>query len=217
MNGYSDIEFDLIAAGRQRIAGVDEAGRGPLAGPVVAAAVLFAPDCRLDGVADSKKLSAAAREDAAERIRRSAIAWGTGSCSPAEIDTHNILQASILAMHRAVAALDPQPDFLLVDGNRFHHPALPFQTVVRGDARCFTIAAASILAKVERDRIMRVLDAQYPDYGFAQHKGYPTRGHVDVLRRFGPTPEHRRSFTVKALVSQGDIFNDRQTETGEKR
>ena len=129
----------------------------------------------------------------------------------------NILQASIHAMHRAVAALTVQPDFLLVDGNRFHHPALPFETVVRGDARCFSIAAASILAKVERDRIMCDLDAEYPDYGFARHKGYPTRAHVDALRRLGPIPEHRRSFTVKSLVSQGEIFDDRQTETGESR
>lgn len=217
MNGYSRMEFDLFARGRQRIAGVDEAGRGPLAGPVVAAAVILAPDCRIEGVSDSKKLTAAAREEAAARIRACAFAWATGSCTPGEIDTHNILQASILAMHRAVEALPAPPDFLLVDGNRFHHPALPFETVVRGDALCFSIAAASILAKVERDRVMCALDARYPDYGFARHKGYPTRAHVDALRRLGPTPEHRRSFSVKALMSQGEIFDDRQKGTGKKR
>ena len=140
-----------------------------------------------------------------ERIRVQSLAWGIGSAGPEEIDEINILQASILAMHRAVAALDPAPDFLLVDGNRFHHPDLPFETVVKGDARCFSIAAASILAKVERDRIMRAMHERYPEYGFAGHKGYPTKAHVEALRRHGPCAIHRRSFTVRSLdEQQGD-------------
>ncbi|MCB2203249.1 ribonuclease HII [bacterium] len=214
MNELTKRERALLSPTVRYIAGVDEAGRGPLAGPVVAAAVIFAPDTGIDGVEDSKKLRPARRDQLADEICSVALAWATASCSAAEIDEHNILQASILAMQRAIAALDPQPDFLLVDGNRFHHPSLPFETVVKGDAHCFSIAAASILAKVERDRVMAEMDLAYPGYGFAQHKGYPTHAHVDALRRLGPSPVHRRSFTVKALVTQGEIFNDRQTETG---
>ena len=215
MNGFSALEFDLLADGWQSIAGLDEAGRGPLAGPVVAAAVVFSPNCRLDGVDDSKALMERAREELADRLRACALSWAIGMCTPEEIDEKNILQASILAMHRAADNLASVPGFLLVDGNRFHHPFLPFQTVVRGDAKCFSIAAASILAKVERDRIMRELDVTYPEYGFARHKGYPTRAHVEALRLHGPTPVHRRSFTVKALVTTREIFDDdRQTETG---
>lgn len=208
MTGLSTMECDLLAQGHSTIAGVDEAGRGPLAGPVVAAAVIFSPDIRLEGVGDSKTLSVARREETAAHIREQSVTWGLGSAAPEEIDEVNILQASILAMHRAIAALESVPDYLLVDGNRFHHPDLPFTTVVKGDARCFSIGAASILAKVERDRIMRAMHEQYPEYGFAAHKGYPTKAHIEALRVHGPCAIHRRSFTVRSLVEQQGIFDD---------
>lgn len=199
MLGISGIERECRARGFRRIAGLDEAGRGPLAGPVVAAAVLLAEETEIPGVDDSKKLSTRERGRLFDEIHSRALAVGVGAVSPREIDERNILQASILAMHLAVERLPLQPEFLLVDGNRFHHPRLPFRTVVRGDASCLCIAAASIIAKVTRDRIMVELDALYPEYGFARHKGYPTRRHIDALREFGPSEIHRRSFVVKQL------------------
>lgn len=218
MHGFGQIECDLVASGITRFAGVDEAGRGPLAGPVVAAAVMFTPGSRIDGIADSKALTAGQREESAERIRAGALSFGIGLASAAEIDEINILQASFLAMRRAVAAMAEPPEFLLVDGNRFAHDTLPFRTVVKGDAVCFSIAAASILAKVERDAIMLRLDAEYPQYGFARHKGYPTAAHVETLRRHGPSPEHRRSFTVKSLsVEQMGIFTDERPTAARPR
>lgn len=217
MNCYSTLEFDLLAQGRSAIAGVDEAGRGPLAGPVVAAAVIFDPATRLDGIDDSKKLLVNEREELAATIMEHARAWAVGSASPREIDEINILQASILAMHRALDALPVMPDFLLVDGNRFHHPALNFQTVIGGDGQCFSIGAASILAKVERDRIMCAHDAVFPDYGFGRHKGYATAAHIEALRQHGPCELHRRSFTVKALTEQPGVFNDRPSAGHRKK
>lgn len=217
MDRFGQIECELIASGVSRFAGVDEAGRGPLAGPVVAAAVMFPPDCRIDGVADSKTLSAVHREEAARRIRDAAWSYGLGMATPEEIDAMNILQATMLAMHRAVAAMDPAPAFLLVDGNRFAHDTLPFRTVVKGDAICFGIAAASILAKVERDTIMSDLDVLYPQYGFARHKGYPTAAHVAALHEHGPSPVHRRSFTVKSLSTQPGVFPDEGPTTARPR
>ena len=217
MNGYSRLEFDLFAQGRSAIAGVDEAGRGPLAGPVVAAAVIFDPSTKLDGIDDSKKILVDQREELAAAIMERARAWAVGSASPQEIDEINILQASILAMHRALEALPVMPDFLLIDGNRFHHPKLCFQTVIGGDAQCFSIGAASILAKVERDRIMCEHDADFPDYGFARHKGYATPGHIEALRQHGPCELHRRSFTVKALMEQMGVFNDRPSAGRRKK
>lgn len=208
MHCFGSIECELIATGITRFAGVDEAGRGPLAGPVVAAAVMFLPGTRIDGIADSKALSHVRRVSAAAAIRECALSTGIGIASPEEIDTINILQASLLAMRRAVAAMPVSPSYLLVDGNRFAHPELPFRTVVRGDAICFSIAAASILAKVERDAIMDSLDAVYPEYGFARHKGYPTPAHVQALRAHGPSGVHRRSFTVKSLSEQQGLFSD---------
>jgi ribonuclease HII len=187
------------------IAGVDEVGRGPLAGDVVAAAVILDPRRPIAGLRDSKKLSAARREALAAEIRRCATGWALGRASVAEIDQLNILQASLLAMHRAVSALVPQPGYVLVDGNRL--PRWPYRSepVVRGDDRVPAIAAASILAKVQRDGELAALDRRYPGYGFASHKGYPTAAHLAALRTLGVTPAHRRSFSpVRDLLAQGE-------------
>lgn len=184
------------------LAGVDEVGRGPLAGEVVAAAVILDPRHPIEGLRDSKKLSASRREELAVLIRERALAWSIASATVAEIDELNILQASLLAMHRAVRALDPQPAYVLVDGNRLPRWDYPSQPVVRGDDRVPAIAAASILAKVNRDNALMALESQYPGYGFAAHKGYPTAAHLRALELLGVTPEHRRSFgPVKKLLS----------------
>ena len=183
------------------LAGVDEVGRGPLAGDVVAAAVILDPCRPIPGLRDSKKLSPIRREALAAQIREHALGWAVARASVAEIDALNILQASLLAMHRAVQALDPQPDCVLVDGNRLPRWDYRSEPVVGGDDRVPAIAAASILAKVQRDRELVALDALYPGYGFAVHKGYPTAAHLQALRRLGVTPVHRRSFApVKALL-----------------
>jgi ribonuclease HII len=177
-----------------RFAGVDEAGRGPLAGPVVAAAVILDPDRTIEGLADSKKLAPARRERLAEIIRRDAAAWCVAQSSVEEIDRENILRASLLAMSRAVTGLALRPSAILVDGNHLPQAEMQAYAVVRGDDRVAAISAASILAKVERDRLMRALDREYPQYGFARHKGYPTSAHLDALRQFGVSEIHRRSF-----------------------
>jgi ribonuclease HII len=181
----------------EHIGGVDEAGRGPLAGPVVAAVVVLAPRQRIEGVRDSKQLTAARREALFDVVRREARAWAIGCADVAEIDDLNILHATLLAMRRAVEGLAILPGLLRIDGNRA--PDLPgfaglTETVVGGDRCCPAIGAASILAKVARDRIMRDLDAQFPGYGFARNKGYPTAAHRDALVRIGPCSAHRRSF-----------------------
>ena len=176
------------------LAGVDEVGRGPLIGNVVTAAVILDPACPIEGLTDSKALSAKKRELLDGLIRENALAWALGSASPQEIDELNIYHATHLAMRRAVDALMPAAEYLLVDGNRLPGHSLPGQAVVKGDARHPAIGAASILAKVARDAEMVALDTQYPDYGFARHKGYPTREHLAALEQFGPLPEHRRSF-----------------------
>ncbi|MGA0024546.1 MAG: ribonuclease HII [Burkholderiales bacterium] len=176
------------------ICGVDEAGRGPLAGPVYAAAVILEDPAPIAGLADSKKLSAMRREALATAIRSKAVCWAVASASVEEIDRLNILQASLLAMQRAVAALSPQPSAILVDGNRLPKVAMPARAIVRGDATVPAISAASILAKVARDAVMLELHAAYPDFGFDRHKGYGTALHLAALRRLGPTPAHRRSF-----------------------
>ena len=182
------------------IAGVDEVGRGPLAGPVVAAAVILDPARPIAGLADSKTLSPLRREQLAVEIRAKALAWALGRAEVAEIDRINILQASLLAMQRAVAALSIVPEQALVDGNRCPPLACPCRAIVKGDATVPAISAASILAKVARDAELRKLHERYPQYGFAQHKGYPTAAHRDALRCFGPCPEHRRSFAPVAAV-----------------
>lgn len=182
------------------VAGVDEVGRGPLVGDVVTAAVILDPANPIPGLADSKKLSEKKREQLAPLIRERALAWAIGRCSPAEIDELNILHATLLAMQRAVAGLAVQPGFVFVDGNRC--PTLPMaaRAVVKGDSRVAEISAASILAKVARDREMLALDARHPQYGFARHKGYPTKEHLAALAAHGALAEHRRSFRPVALA-----------------
>ena len=185
------------------VAGVDEVGRGPLAGDVVAAAVILG-DTVPAGITDSKKLSEKRRDRIAVDIREFAVSWAIGRASILEIDELNILQASLLAMHRAVAALHIQPHFVLVDGNRL--PRWPYEAraVIGGDASEPAIGAASILAKVQRDAELVALNDQYPGYGFEKHKGYPTREHLQALEELGPTPSHRTSFgPVKRLLQQG--------------
>ena len=176
------------------IAGCDEVGRGPLAGPVMAAAVVLSPDHPLIGLADSKQLSERRREALAVEIRAHALVWAIGRAEVTEIDTLNILQASLLAMKRAVENLAILPDKVLVDGKFRPALACPGEAIVKGDAPVPAIGAASILAKVERDRAMLALHARYPVYGFDRHKGYPTAAHRAALRRHGACPEHRRSF-----------------------
>jgi len=178
----------------QLIAGVDEVGRGPLAGPVVAAAVILDPKRPIEGLADSKAISEQKREQLAIVIRERALAWALGRAEHVEIDSINILQASLLAMRRAVLALQPQPEFALIDGNRCPTLPCPAEAIIKGDARVAAISAASILAKVSRDQEMLELDRQYPGYGFASHKGYPTKAHIGALAALGVTPIHRRSF-----------------------
>ena len=181
------------------VCGVDEAGRGPLAGSVIAAAVILDPARPIAGLADSKKLSAAARERLAPLIRENALAWAIGEATAAEIDEINILQATFLAMRRAVAALGVVPTHALIDGNRV--PAglpCPANAIVKGDAKEPAISAASILAKTYRDAQLVELDERYPQYGFARHMGYPTAAHLEALRLHGPSPVHRRSFAPVA-------------------
>jgi len=176
------------------VVGVDEVGRGPLAGPVVTAAVILDPDKPIAGLADSKAISEKKREKLFDEIREKALAWAIGRCEVEEIDELNILQATMVAMQRAVAGLHPQPQHALIDGNRC--PKLPCtaEAVVKGDSKVAAISAASILAKVTRDREMVELDKQYPGYGLAGHKGYPTKSHIEALQTLGVTPIHRRSF-----------------------
>ncbi|KAA0020002.1 ribonuclease HII [Salinicola corii] len=176
------------------IAGVDEVGRGPLIGSVVAAAVILDPGCPIDGLTDSKCLSAARREALDLRIRECALAFSIAEASPREIDSLNIYHATHLAMRRAIDALPTPAEYLLVDGNRLPGHACPGQAVVKGDLRHPAISAASILAKVARDAQMLDLDASYPEYGFRRHKGYPTPEHLEALARLGPLTEHRSSF-----------------------
>ena len=183
------------------IAGVDEAGRGPLAGPVVAAAVILDPARPIAGLADSKKLSANRRERLAVEIRAKALAWSVAEASVEEIDRINILQASLLAMRRAVEGLKIQPETALIDGNRCPQLACPAEAVVGGDGKVASIAAASILAKTVRDAGMLVLHAEYPMYGFDRHMGYPTALHLQALREHGPSPVHRRSYAPVAQLS----------------
>lgn len=185
------------------IAGVDEAGRGPLAGAVIAAAVILDPAYSVDGVTDSKKLTANKRDRLALEIKEHAIAWATGRAEVEEIDEINILQASLLAMSRAVAGLSIPPAHVQVDGNQCPLVDCSVEAIVKGDALVPAIGAASILAKVARDRELIMLDEQYPEYGFARHKGYPTKAHFAALEQHGASPVHRRSFApVRRIVNR---------------
>lgn len=183
------------------LCGVDEAGRGPLAGPVFAAAVILDPAREILGLRDSKKLSEAKRESLAVEIKEKALAWAIASCSEAEIDQINILQASMLAMQRAVEMLNITPEFTVVDGNRCPKLTMPCSAIVKGDDKVPAISAASILAKTARDAALHQLHQQYPEYAFDQHKGYPTALHLARLQEHGVSPVHRRSYApVKALL-----------------
>ena len=177
-----------------RVAGVDEAGRGPLAGPVIAGAVILDPSRPIDGLRDSKRLTARRRERLYDEISECALAWAVGRADVDEIDRINILQASLLAMQRAVQALMPAPEHVLVDGNRCPVFACPAQAIVKGDDKVAAISAASIMAKVTRDREMVDMDNAFPGYGLAQHKGYPSKAHIAALETLGITPIHRRSY-----------------------
>ena len=182
----------VIPAGR--VAGVDEAGRGPLAGPVVAGAVILDPENPIDGLDDSKRLSASRRERLYDEIQEKALAWSVASATVEEIDTINILQATMLAMQRAVNGLLPAAEHALIDGNRCPELSCPARAIVKGDSKVAAISAASILAKVTRDREMQALDLKYPGYGLAQHKGYPSKAHIAALELLGASPVHRRSY-----------------------
>ena len=195
-------EFSLRSLELLCIAGVDEVGRGPLAGPVIAAAVIFPPALLIPGITDSKKLTAKQREALFPLIREKALAIGLGAVEAGEVDRINILQAALKAMKTAVLRLPISPDLLLVDGNRSLDLALPQQCLIRGDARSLTIGAASIVAKVIRDKIMESCHIRFPEYNFPGNKGYGTREHLEALRRYGPCPLHRRTF--KGVVLDGE-------------
>lgn len=193
----SRLEIELRKQGTNWICGVDEAGRGPLAGPVVAAAVILPADFDARGIADSKKLSEPRREACFERITRDCVGFGVGRCDPVLIDEINILQATFQAMRQALGQLTQTPEIVLVDGNqRIPNLSIPQQTIVRGDGSVVAIACASIIAKVSRDRIMREYHWLHPEYGFDQHKGYPTAQHRANIARFGVLPIHRKSFNL---------------------
>ncbi|PQJ58896.1 ribonuclease HII [Vibrio jasicida] len=180
--------------GYQLVAGVDEVGRGPLVGDVVTAAVILDPNNPIEGLNDSKKLSEKKRLALLPEIKEKALAWAVGRCSPEEIDELNILQATMVAMQRAIAGLKVQPDLALIDGNRCPQLPMDSQAVVKGDLRVAEISAASIIAKVVRDQEMEELDKQYPQFGFAKHKGYPTKAHFEAIEEHGVISEHRKSF-----------------------
>jgi ribonuclease HII len=194
------------------VAGVDEAGRGPLAGPVVAGAVILSSGDPIEGLADSKVLSAGRRSELAEQIMQRSLAWSVAWADPAEIDRLNILQATLLAMRRAIIGLRIQPSYVEVDGNRlpnlnFHGRQIDGCAVVGGDSSIPAISAASIIAKVRRDEIMRAMDAVYPEYGFRQHKGYATADHRDRLGTYGPCREHRQSFSPISAMKSGRHYD----------
>lgn len=191
--------FELAAKekGYTNVCGIDEAGRGPLAGPVCAAAVILPEGLFIDGLNDSKKLTEKKREELFDIIKREAVSYGIGFASEDEIDEINILQATFLAMRRAVENMEISPDYALIDGNRMPPLAIPGETIVKGDAKSPSIAAASILAKVSRDRLMYQYHEIYPEYGFAKHKGYGTKAHVEAILKNGPCKIHRRSFLKK--------------------
>ena len=192
---YKNLSFDeAIALSQGLVAGVDEVGRGPLVGDVVTAAVILDPNNPIDGLNDSKKLSEKKRNSLFDEICQKALSYSIGRASPSEIDEFNILQATLLAMQRAVAGLTIKPSKILVDGNRTPEFGIDADAVIKGDGLIAAISAASIIAKVTRDREMEMLDKQFPQYGFAKHKGYPTKAHFEAIEQYGVLTEHRRSF-----------------------
>jgi len=196
----------MIFHDAQLICGVDEAGRGPLAGAVFAAAVILNPDYPMSGLADSKKLSEKKRDLLSIEIKKHALAWAIASCSATEIDEINILQASLLAMKRAIELLDIKADLVQVDGNKCPNINLPCEAIIGGDSKVQAISAASILAKTARDAELYILDKQYPMYGFAQHKGYPTAYHLEMLNLHGVSPIHRLTYApVRKLLSETSV------------
>lgn len=195
----NEFENNLKAKGYKYIAGVDEAGRGPLAGPVYAAAVILPDNCDIEGINDSKKLTEKKREKLYDEIIEKAVAWSVSAVDEKVIDEINILNATHLAMNNAVNSLQIKPDYVIIDGNSIKNMTLPHETVVKGDAKCISIAAASILAKVSRDRYITQLAEQYPEYGFEKHKGYGTKAHYAALEEYGITPIHRKTFLKKLL------------------
>lgn len=197
MEEHDIYAYEQMLSGGALFCGVDEAGRGPLAGPVCAAAVILPPEVRIEGLDDSKKLSEKKREELYEIISEKAVAFGVAFATVEEIEALNIKGATYLAMDRAIAGLDPAPSLALVDGNDKNTLAIPAIKVVKGDQLCASIAAASILAKVTRDRFMLTLDEQYPQYGFKKHKGYGTKAHYDAIRAYGPSPVHRPTYLRK--------------------
>jgi ribonuclease HII len=192
-----EIETSVYAEGYQLVCGVDEAGRGPLAGPVCAAAVILPRDLEIPGLTDSKKLTDKKRRELFPVIQENAVAYGIGYASHEEIDEINILQATFLAMQRAIDQLEGRADFAMIDGNRQKDFGLPVRTVVKGDSLSASIAAASILAKVSRDNLMLEMAQKYPEYGFDVHKGYGTKAHYEALRTYGASPIHRMTFLKK--------------------
>ena len=191
------LENEIYAGGVKRLCGVDEAGRGPLAGPVCAAAVILPQNCGIEGLNDSKKLTEKKREALFDVICAAAVSYGIAFATVEEIEEYNILGATFMAMNRAVARLDPVPELALIDGNRNTGIQIPSRCIVGGDGKCADIAAASVLAKVTRDRYMRQMAELYPQYGFEKHKGYGTKAHYEAIRAYGPSPIHRPSFLRK--------------------
>lgn len=187
------------------IAGTDEAGRGPLAGPVVAAAVVFSPDTFIDNVNDSKKLSEKEREELFPIIIEKSLSYGVSIISNTKIDKINILQASLLAMKKSVNKLQVKPDLILIDGNKIFKHEIPAKAIVKGDSKSFAIAAASIIAKVTRDKIMKRLGRKHPQYSWSKNKGYPTQEHINAIKLFGPTDHHRKSFLCNILIEEFEI------------
>lgn len=206
MKGARHLVGDAALGPSWRVAGVDEAGRGPLAGPVVAAAVILGPRQAIIGARDSKRLSPSQRERIAQQVREQALAWSIASASVEEIDTLNILQASLLAMRRALEALSPPADFALIDGDQLPRLRIGARAIIGGDASVPVISCASILAKTHRDALMREFDRSFPGYGFAEHFGYPTPAHRQRLFALGPCAIHRQSFAPvrEAMLSFGE-------------
>ena len=194
-----ETEKRLAKEGYKYIAGVDEAGRGPLAGPVYAAAVILPPDIRLDGINDSKKLSPKKREELFDEITKKAVSYSIFAVDEKKIDEINILNATYVAMNGAAEALSQKPDYVIIDGNSIKNMSYPHETIVKGDAKSISIAAASVLAKVARDRYITEMAKTYPEYGFERHKGYGTKEHTDAILKYGITPIHRRTFVKKLL------------------